>query len=472
MKKSKWILVLFIILIGLPAYSDSIVSLKDVDVLKFEDIETLMMEENLTIKINQNTKRNLYDAIDSIRDAKADKKDLQDAIYDIEDAIDGLNKAIDGQDEMIKNLSLMLPAENDTTGQVPPLGQKTPEILEDGKIPDLDSGDVQMPVLGPEQIYQSLIFSQVVTLNSVKGLYSANIASLEQNIKSMKNQLDEFEKLPARKKELEKTLLQIDMGNESLIWGAKSLYLGYNNLQRQRGDLIKNLERIEDQIDIMVIQKALGMLTSLEIKELEKQRQEIILAIKTVDAQLDNILGDLNLMLNQDFNKLVILENGLTIDEKSIEDIKYEEDLKIVKENSHSLEIKEYDLHIKTIYMDWENDYGEYKDYKTAKREFENASNELKQEDKNIELIFFKAYQELKDKTELLHKEKENLEFEKEKYDILELKYKLGLVSRLEIEQARSQYNSQNNKFKSVEQDLFQKYLQYEELLKGKNFIQ
>lgn len=480
MRINKWILALIFILLASPTHASDVSARDGIELLKFEDINSLMIRQNPTIKINDNTRRNLRDAIEALRDSKDDKRDLEDAIDGLEDALDGLNQAIDGQDILIENLQQMLVPGDGMPGQTPGLeegldpGEEQDPDQEDGQVPGQTPGPGEIPGMPPalDPAYQQIVGSQIATLQYIKGLYSSNIATLEQNIESLENQIKEFEKLPAREKELEKTIMQIEMADESIIWGAKNLYLGYNALSIQRQDLIRNLEVLDDQIDIVNIQKALGMVTSLDLDEIKKQREELIFGIKALDTQMDNLLGEFNLMIDGQYNELFELDYNFDLDEEEITGIEYENDLKLAKENSYSTKLKEYDYEIQKIYMEWEDKHGDSDSYKAARRDFENIGVELGQEDSQIELTFFQAYQDLTKKLDIFKNEKANFEHEEKKHEIEELKYELGMISRLDMEQARSAYYSQDNKVKVAEQDLFQIMLQYRALTRGMNFAQ
>src|SRR5690554_2731332 len=104
MKKNKWLLVLLVIMLVMPTYTVNAKSKKEIHKLKFEDIETLMMERNPTIEINKNTRKNFIDSRDAIRDVEDDKEDLKDAIAEINKAISFFNQAIKNQDTLMKDL--------------------------------------------------------------------------------------------------------------------------------------------------------------------------------------------------------------------------------------------------------------------------------------------------------------------------------------------------------------------------------
>ena len=98
MRKIKWILVLAVILIAVPTYAHQVKSGKKIHKLQFEDIETLMMEQNPTIQINKNMRKNLNDnkndIEDAIEDAEDDKEDLEDAIDIIKAIVSNINTSI------------------------------------------------------------------------------------------------------------------------------------------------------------------------------------------------------------------------------------------------------------------------------------------------------------------------------------------------------------------------------------------
>lgn len=471
-KKFKWILVLAIILIVIQNYPSNVAYGKKIDNLKFKDIESLIMKNNPTIKINHNTKANLHDAIKDIGNAKLDKRKLENAIDGMDEGISGMNKAVSGQTMMINNLKGMLATPKPDKKEMTPftsgpedINSKFGEI--DGKFQEVD-GDLTKQNL----VNSALYTTQIGTLESVKILYDANIESLRQNRDSMKKQLKEFDKLPIKEMELEKAILQIDMGNQSIIWGGQNLYLAYNSLKSKRDELGQNLQLLDNQINIMTLQEELGMITLLDLDGIKNQRQEIIFAIDSLQDQMDNLMGELNLILGEDFDRPLELEDSFKIDKNFIPKMNYKKDKQLAKNNSYSIKLKNYDYKIQYDNMLWENKNGSSDELRTAKRNADNAKLALDQEGKNVELIFSKAYQEIQSKVVELKNENNNLEYEQKKQYISQLKYELGMISKMEFEDAKSKYDSQNSKVKTIEQDLFQKSLQYKALLKGINFIQ
>ena len=479
MKKTKWILVVVILLIAAPSYAKS----GAVKELKFKDIEKLMMDRNPTIQINKNIKKNLKDGIDAIEDVEDDRDDLEDSIDDIKDAIDSMYSAIDKQDELIINLQESLVAvEGDNRLDEDPApsdgGNPEDEPIEGQRD---DSNEEGLPSQGeipgngllydmPDPlVYQTLIG----TIKHVQGLYEMNIEMLENNIDMMEEQLDEFEKLPGQIMELEKTILQLDMANETIILGAQNLYLGYNNLSRQMEELVQNLENLENRIELMLIQEELGMVRTMDVGVAVNQREQLKLAIQTMQTQLDNILGEINLMLDQDFdNSLELVDSTISLDVAIVDQSDYKDDLKRAKKNSYAINLKDYDYDIKEHNAWWVDRYGSSSDSRIADRDLDNVKIEQDQEDKKVELVFDKAYKNLKDKRILLENERKNFEILEKEYELLEIRYELGMVSTIEYNQGQADYNADTNSLATSEQNLFQAWLAYDALVQGINFQQ
>ncbi len=464
MKKIKWILVLFAILIAMPTHADTLDLEENTNKIKFEDIERLILRQNPTIQINKNTEENLLDSIDAIRDARYDERDLENAIDGLRNAVNGTNQAIAQQDILINNLKQMLTFENNMPGQGSnPIPGQNPNL-------EQESDPGQNPA--PDSTYQSLIGAQIATLEYIKVLYKSNLSTLEQNIDAMEKQVREFDKLPAKEMELDKAILQIEMGNKSIVWGAQNLYLAHSSLKRQRDELLQNLELLDNQINIMKLQEELGMITLLDLNGVINQRDQIILGITTLDIQISNLKRELNIMLGLSYYEDLNLEDTFIIDKTIISAINYEDDLKIATKNSYSIQIKKLDYDIQYNNMRWADRYGSSDEFRAARRSLESTEIAIDAEYKVVESTLIKAYQELQNKVAVLDNENKNLEYEGQKYDALKLKYELGMISKIELNQAESEYYSKYNKAKTAEQNLFQMFLQYQAFLRGMDFMQ
>ena len=452
MKKITWLLVFAILLMSVPAYAADGGSAEErIYKITFEQIEPLMMEKNPTIRTSNNTLETLINSRNSIEDAE---EDLDDAIDDLGDAISAMNDAIDKMDDSIGILEGLI------GGQIP----TSPES-ELGNGQDSSEGfigtDGEMP-MPPGTDY--IPYATLQTLIGVRELYRANVATLRQNRNAMRDQLDQ---LPNQEWELDKAILQIEMANNSVVWGAQSLYFAYNALERQMDELVQNLELLDDQLRIMEMQQEMGRLTSLAVSAVRNQREQLVLGIETIENQLENLKGEFNLMLGQDFDTDLVIGDIPELAEGIISDMDYDEDVEIALKKNYSYKLQLYDYKIKDNSLEWAEDSGTSDEERAAELEFENAAINYEQARKRIRLNFHKLYQDVKDKFAALEAENKNLEHQQQKYDILNLQYDLGMISRMDWEQGKAEYNNQINKVETARQDLVQAWTQYEWFLRG-----
>lgn len=431
MKKFRYILTLIIVLSITvnPIYASNISN------IKFTEVEGLVKKLNPTVRINENVKSNLLDSISEIEKNRYDLKSLRHDISDMDQAIKqqeiGLND--------LQNLKDL---------------QKLEEIIDDYDI-DLDIGDI--------------VSTQIKGLNL---LYQSNISLLKKSRNEMQDKADNYDKLYSKELELEKAILNLEMANKNIIYGAQSLYLGYNDLIRHKSGLTGNLDLLEKQIEIVKLQEELGFVKSLDVNEVEIQIQGIKSTIKDLENQMETIKKDFNLMLGRDFHKTLELEDSFKIDQKIISNIDYKKDLKLAKRNNYSIKLKNYDYEIKDNDLIWAEEYGNYNDRRLARRDFENTQTEFVQMHKEVESTFDKIYEKVETKSDKLETTRKQFEHEEEKYRISELKYEQGMISGIELKKDMIEYNTKKNDLKAVKQDLFKTLIEYKGFLDGFNLGQ
>jgi len=446
-------LVFAIILMPVSVYADGANSGEEkIHAIKFEEIEPVIMERNPIIKANSNTLEGLINNRNSIEDVE---EELSDTIDGLSAAINMMNDAINQIDASIKIMETLI---GQQVPALPPTGAENgingiPEAIQpaDGLLPGTDYTP----------------YATLQTLMAVKKLYEANVDTLRQNRKALRDQIVQ---LPNQKLELEKGILQVEMANKSIIWGAQNLYFAYGTLERQKDELERNLKLLDDQLYILEIQEDIGMVTSLDVSAVRNQREQLVLGIKTLENQIENVKGEFNLMLGQDFNTDLVIAEIPNLDESKVLEMDYEEDLETALKSSYSLKLQSYNYKIKDNSLEWAEDSGKSDEERAAELDFENAAINFEQEHKKIKLTFHKLYQNVKDKFSALEIENKNLEYQQQKYDVLNLKYDLGRVSKMEWEQGKAEYEAQMSKVETARQDLLQAWTQYNWFLRGLNF--
>jgi hypothetical protein len=257
------------------------------------------------------------------------------------------------------------------------------------------------------------------------------------NKESLKKQLQSFDE--NRNKALEaqtQAIMQVEAGNKQIIWGAEQIFIAYNSLNHQIKQQNNQLNLLYKQLDIMKLQKKLGMITGQTIKNVEISAKELDLAIKAMKDQQKFMKEQLNVMLNQ--NHDIDLEIGATPDP----------DLDLI--NAMNLE----------------------EDYKKAVAlsfdvRAKSDSYEREAEKRKFKLAFKESFENVADKLDSLELEKLKLENQKSLYDQAALKHKLGMISKVAFEEQRIAYENQRLKAQAAEDELFKAYRQYEWMKKG-----
>jgi len=448
MKKVAWLLVIAIFITAVPVYAAENDG-KGINKITFTDIESLMLERNPVIKTTENTLEELINSRNSIEDAE---DDLDKAIDQLNAAIDAMNMAISNMDNSINALTgligqqmQLLPGNGEENGQHWQIGF---------------GNSAGMPLDANVIISQAMLQSLI----SVRELYKSNVATLRENRNALR---DQIERLPNQKLEIDKAILQLEMAKNSVIWGAQSLYFAYNSLERQKGDLLQNLKLLEDQLNIMELQKEMGMITDLDVRAVKLQKEQLERGIKLLENQIDGLKGELNLMLGQDFDAELVVGEIPELDGEELSQMNYEKDLDLAKRMNYSLRIQLCNYKIEGNNLEIAEDSGSSDERRTAERNFENATINYNQEQRKVELTFHKLYRNVLDKYDALKAEEKNLEYQRQRHDFLNLKYELGMASAMELNKSEVDYNAQLNKLESAKQDLLQAWTQYEWFIRG-----
>lgn len=264
-------------------------------------------------------------------------------------------------------------------------------------------------------------------------IYGYIIANLEGNKLSLQKQL---ESLDDQQGDLWKSWLQVEQGKNQATWGAQQIYLSYFNLGKTRDNLQTNLTLLQKKLTVLQLKESLGLATHIETIGTEAQIKELTLSLNTLNEGLESMLGQMNVMLGQDFDTELTFSEPSSVSQSKLRDMDYEEDLDAALDQSYTVRLQE-------------------------------ESDDREDAERNFTLAFHKAYQNVQDKKNALELEQYKLSNEQLKYDQNVLMNSVGLISTLDFEGLRSLYTTQVNKVKTAEQDVLQAYTAYDWMKKG-----
>lgn len=291
------------------------------------------------------------------------------------------------------------------------------------------------PALNTSDSVTNINSNNTFMVNYTTSLSMFNQASILLN---QINNLDaQITSMADQQNDLWKSWLQVEQGKDQTLWGAQQIYLSYYSLYDQKDNLSTNLALLQKQLSAVQLKESLGLVTHLQVIEVESQIKDLNIALDQLNKGLDGIKGQLNVFLGQDFDTSLQLKEPSTLFKSKITEMDYDQDLADALVQSFNVRLQNDDI--------------------------------SKQEDakRNFTLAFHNAYQDVLDKKKALDLESYKLTNEKTKYDQAVLMNSLGLLANLNLEGARSQYTTQVNKVDTAKQDLLKAYTAYDWMKQG-----
>lgn len=263
-----------------------------------------------------------------------------------------------------------------------------------------------------------------------------NYISLYNYVSQVSSLQTQIESLEDKRGDMWKSWLQVEQGKEQAIWGAQQLYLAYNGIAQTKDNLQTNVTLLQKKLTAQQLKESLGLAIHTDVTATELQIKELNMTLDKLNQSMDDLKGQLNVMLGQDFDTELTLSEPSSVSQSKLRAMDYEEDLDDALIQSYNVRLKE-------------------------------DSDEIKDAERSFTLAFHQAYQNVQDKKKALELEQLKLNNEQLKYDQNVLMNSLGLISSLDFEGLRSLYLTQVNKVKTAQQDVLQAYTSYDWMKKG-----
>lgn len=324
------------------------------------------------------------------------------------------------------------------------------DVISDIEVPDndvktniknmIDGIDAQIATyIANKSELQKMIDEGTTDLNTkyLRDVYNSLIATSASNRANLQAQYDSFDENRNKASDAKsKAALQTEAGNKMLIWGAEQLYLSYNSLEHQIRQQRSQLYLLLKQQNAMKLRQELGLVTNSNYKSFEAGVKDLNFAVDTMTEQQKSIKEQLNVMLNQNHDTVLVIEATPELDDDLLEEMDFDEDSK----------------------------YGEWKSYNVRLKD---DSWERDAEERKFKLDFKKSYENVLDKQESVELGEFKLENQKELFKFSELRYKLGMISKISFDEQQMTYDNEKLKLQIAKEELFKAYRQYEWMKKG-----
>lgn len=354
--------------------------------INFDDIESIIAENNLTVQMNENDRLKAY----------ANFSGLKRTIADLEDDIDDLTERRNGT--------------SDTT--------------------------------------------QIVSIAAQK--------------KALLDALKQAERYQVDKPTLQAMAdLQASMNNDIQVFTAEGLYIEYNknNLDLSNTDL--SIDTLQDRLIAQQLQESLGLVASNDVNGLKTQLVSLKTGLEGISYKQDSIERQFKILLNDQENDLEIGSIPSDSADFVVEDP--EADLATALENSYAIRLqKEQIVVLQAALERAKKDKGmSSTDYKQANYDLMNANLQLAQLKDTLTSNYYNMADGITSMQSDLKLAERNLSDKKVTLSDAQLKKSLGMISQLELDGIKADYQAQENTVKIKQINLFNAKCNYEWFLKG-----
>ena len=315
---------------------------------------------------------------------------------------------------------------------------------------------LQQAIPSADEATKSALTAQIgamtILQKQAEGTITANnaiVAGLDDAEEDAENQLAET---------YTSTKKQLDSAADQIVIGAETQYITLVTIDNNITALERSISAIDRTTPVMEKQLEIGMVSELDLKTLQNQRDTAQSSLESIINQKETLQNSLSVMLGNDANTTVTVE-GLPDISYDIKKINYTQDLESAMKNSYTIWQKQDAL--RKASNDYEDDVTSTLDaYDAAKLDLEAAKVQT-------ENSFKALYETLLEKQRLLEQANENLTLAEQNFKVSEVKYNIGNISKLEYENAKDTLESSKDAIKTAEVELFTAYNNYQWGIKG-----
>lgn len=261
--------------------------------------------------------------------------------------------------------------------------------------------------------------------------------------------------------------LKNKMSNDTIVLTAEGIFVNYDKLNSAISSISTNIENLQKKLSALELQESLGMVSHNSVNDLKTTLVDLQTQLESKKFQQLALERQFSSLLNDQENTFCI-GSIKTSDEKfNVDD--EDADLKKALENNYAIKLQELQIITQEAALDRaKKDNGvSSKAYKKANYDLTNSNLKLDQLKDKVRV----GYQTMTDNIVELQSDLQLAEqmLEDKKVDLSEaqLKMGLGMISQLELDDAKKEYLAQENIVKTKQVDLFNAKCNYDWFLKG-----
>ena len=276
------------------------------------------------------------------------------------------------------------------------------------------------------------------------------IDSLDDAQEDAQEELDDT--YASTEKQLENAANQIVVGAQTAYLGVITIREGIETLDRNLAALDRNIQVVEKQVEI-------GMASELTLENLKQARRTAAAQRETLVLQQTTTENQLSLLCGNTADTTVHPTTLPTVTDQQLAAMDYEKDLEQALENSYSIWSARDEM--RQASNDYEDDVTSTVDaYEAAKLNLEYA-------EESVTSSFRQLYLDVQDKKRLLDEAQAAYENELRNFEVDELQYERGMISKIDYLTAQDDLAAQEDAVRTAEHDLFSSYNTYDWAKRG-----
>lgn len=248
--------------------------------------------------------------------------------------------------------------------------------------------------------------------------------------------------------------LQLEQADNQLVSAAQTLFLAAKQLEMNRAQAALSRPLLETSLKVAQVQLSQGTGTQTAVTQAQVQLAEFDQSLAELNQQLTNLKHQLNNLLGRTYNMeftLGALPTGNAVQNNLASDTK------TALANSYTLRYKQEELD------QMEND----EDYDSVNREMRTKRNEIAMEEYSLQVSMEQQYQSIQTAQSAYALQQQKCRLQQEKYEQAALQYRLGTLSKLELESAQVDYAKAQSALELAQLEVLNRQQSYDWMKKG-----
>ena len=257
----------------------------------------------------------------------------------------------------------------------------------------------------------------------------------------------------------------LENGEDSVVLGTESLYIALISLTNTKAQYERQLTALNRQVEAMELMYKQGRVSALDLNNLKAARTALSSGLETINMNLRTNKGRLENLLGAAITGDIRLGALPAVTEKQLSAMDVEADFQTAKAKSYELYSAGKTLQDAQEAYEEKAGVGRYSDnrstYLTALHTWEAAKNTYNDTLQSYELRFRILFEQVHNDYQVWAASKEALQTEQANYQVKELQYRQGNLSRNDLLDARDTLTEKEEAVTSAANTLFSDYNSY-----------